>query len=418
MAAVRALGEIRATLGRLYSAKEIGPGCSSAIQLAVECVDRQADPSTLLSRLPEDPDPLSLPASPICLGCPRPALPGLLSVPESGLQDPLFHSSPQLYARYSTEVKRRAFQLLFHVRGSYRRVSDFVEELGISVHYGTLLRWVKKAGEEYIDMLRLQGRIVAATVIIDEKWVKIRDRWHYVFIATDATADDLLHLDLFKRNDKQAIKGFLLTLKALGIYPKVIVTDLLKGYASVIKEVFPEAYHHECILHAKRAARRIVYEYFPGEENKNIRKKLIKKLRWFFESESPKEVTSRFEKIQSLKTQYGEPVRPMIEMLAGYLPKFQEMLERPEIPKTSNTAERVIKELDSKYQNMCGFSSFHVASFMLKVFLVYYRSKKFASGRYQGKSPLEIKGLKLQFLSWTDYLFGHFFSELCQAGEP
>jgi putative transposase len=323
----------------------------------------------------------------------------------------------ELYARYSTEVKHMAFQLLFHVRGSYRRVTDFIAELGIPVHYGTLLRWVKKAGEEYIDMLRLQGRIVAATVIIDEKWVKIRDRWHYVFIATDATADDLLHLDLFKRNDKQAIKCFLLTLKALGIYPNVIVTDLFKGYASVIKDVFPEAYHHECILHAERAARRMVSEYFPGEENKNIRKEFIKKLRWFFESESPEEVTSRFEKMQSLQTHYGEPVRPLIEMLAGYLPKFQGMLERPEIPKTSNTAERVIKELDSKYQNMGGFSSFHVASFMLKVFLVYYRSKKFASGRYQGKSPLQIKGLKLQVLSWTDYLFGHFFSTLCQAGD-
>lgn len=320
----------------------------------------------------------------------------------------------ELYARYTTGAKRLTFKLLFHVRGSYRRVADFIGELGLAVHPTTIMRWVKKAGEEYTDMLRLQRRLGAETVIIDEKWVKVRDLWHFVFMATDAVADDLLHLELFKRNDQQAIKCFLLSLKALGIHPKVIVTDLLKAYAGVIAEVFPEAYHHECITHAKRAARTLVRQYFAGDEYQSIRKKLIKKLRRFFQSASVEELMRRFQEIQSLPRQYGEAVQPMIEMLAGYLPKFKTMLQRPDIPRTNNTVERVIKELDSKYQNTYGFSSFHVAAFTLKVFLVYYRYKKYASGRYRGQSPIQIKGLKLKTLSWTEYLFGH-FSQLCQG---
>ena len=98
----------------------------------------------------------------------------------------------------------------------------------------------------------------------------------------------------------------------------------------------------------------------------------------------------------------------MLKLLERYMPKFIYSLEHPEIPKTSNGAERVIKELALKYQNMLGYSSFYVAQFMLKVFVIYYRMKKFSSGRFKGKSPVEVKELSLKKLKWTDILFAHF----------
>ncbi len=314
----------------------------------------------------------------------------------------------ELYAHANTKLKEKAFGLLFHVRGTYRRVSDYLKSINIPVNFTTLMRWVKKAGEEYIDTLKLQDKIFAQTICIDEKWVKIRNLWRYVFVAVDNLADDLLDAELHLNNGIKEIKLFLLKLKSMGIYPKVIITDLLKGYGKIIKEIFPLAYHHECILHAGRAARRLVYKYFQGEVYKELRKKLIKKICWFFKSEDKSTVNKRWKKLQLLKDKYGQAIIPMLKLLERYKPKFIYSLEHPEIPKTSNGAERVIKELNTKYQNMFGFSSFYVAQFMLKVFVIYYRMKKFSSGRFKGNSPVEVKNLLLGKSKWTDILFAHF----------
>lgn len=314
----------------------------------------------------------------------------------------------ELYAHVNTKLKEQVFELLFHVRGSYRRVSDYLKSINIPVNFVTLMRWVKKAGEEYIDTLKLQSRIFADTICVDEKWIKVRNLWRYVFVAVDNLADDLLDAELYLNNGKNEIRLFLLKLKSMGIYPKVIITDLLNGYGKIIKEVFPLAYHHECILHAGRAARRLVYKYFQREINKKLRKKLIKKIGWFFKSTDKSTVNKRWKKLQLFKDKYGQAIIPMLKLLERYMPKFIYSLEHPEMPKTSNGAERVIKELALKYQNMLGYSSFYVAQFMLKVFVIYYRMKKFSSGRFKGHSPVEVKKLSLRKLKWTDILFAHF----------
>ncbi len=83
---------------------------------------------------------------------------------------------------------------------------------------------------------------------IDEKWIKVRGKWNYVFTAVGAQASDLLAIDLFHHKDRQAMKSFLLQVKVMGFRPKSITTDLLLGYEGVVAEVFPDCIYQQCAL--------------------------------------------------------------------------------------------------------------------------------------------------------------------------
>ncbi len=93
------------------------------------------------------------------------------------------------------------------------------------------MRWVKKAGEECVRALDLCTREDwGQPLCVDEKWVKVRGKWNYVFTAVGAKLSDLLAIDLFHHKDREAMKTFLLQVKAMGFRPQSITTDLLLGY--------------------------------------------------------------------------------------------------------------------------------------------------------------------------------------------
>ena len=51
--------------------------------------------------------------------------------------------------------KKKVFRWIFHLRGTLSRVLDELLENGIKVSLTTVLRWVKKAGEESVDTLKI-----------------------------------------------------------------------------------------------------------------------------------------------------------------------------------------------------------------------------------------------------------------------
>ena len=105
---------------------------------------------------------------------------------------------------------------LFHLRGSLGRVCDELTEHGIRVVLTTVLRWLKKAGEECVQTHRLCGEDWKQPLCIDEKWIKIRSRWNYVFTAVGTKVTDLLSIDLFhdKGTDTHLFRLLLINLLA------------------------------------------------------------------------------------------------------------------------------------------------------------------------------------------------------------
>jgi transposase-like protein/transposase len=311
----------------------------------------------------------------------------------------------ELYARVHREVKKMTLRWIFHLRGSLSRVRDELSEHGIEVALTTVLRWLKKAGEECVNTLRLFDQDDwEQSLCIDEKWIKVRSKWNYVFTAVGTKVTDLLAMELFFHKDKQAMKTFLYMLKALGFSPKSVVTDLLMGYETIVKEVFPDCIYHQCVLHAGRDARRIVRISLPNDVEGEWKKRLTKRIRTLFQSKKIKQVKKRYFKIMKLRDRAPAAVSGVFDMLQKYYPKLCQSVLRKDIPKTTNPVERAIAEFEERYQLTKGFTSFYHAQFFIKAYQIYYRLRKISFGRFCGKSRLELKGNPLGKLSYADYL--------------
>ena len=311
----------------------------------------------------------------------------------------------ELYSRVHREVKKMVLRWSFHLRGSLSRVRDELMEHEIKVSLTTVLRWLKKAGEECVNVLSLfKQEDFQQPLCIDEKWIKIRDKWCYVFTAVGTKVTDLLAVELFFHKDKYAIKTFLYQLKAFGFYPKSITTDLLMGYGTVVKEVFPDCIYQQCVLHAGRDAKRIVRLSLPEKKDEEWKKKLTKRIRSLFKSKKIRQVKKRYFKIMKLKEQAPDSVSGVFDMLAKYYPKLCLSVLDKDIPKTTNPVERAIGEFEERYQLTKGFTSFYYAQFFIRAYQIHYRLRKISFGRFRGKSRLELKRNPVGKLSFADFL--------------
>lgn len=311
----------------------------------------------------------------------------------------------ELYSRVHREVKKMVLRWTFHLRGSLSRVRDELIEHEIKVSLTTVLRWIKKAGEESVNVLTLfKEEDFKQPLCIDEKWIKVRNKWCYVFTAVGTKVTDLLSVELFFHKGKYAIKTFLYQLKALGFHPESITTDLLMGYGKIVKEVFPDCIYQQCVLHARRDAARIVRLSLPAKKDEEWKKKLNKRIRTLFKSNKIRQVKKRYFKIMRLKEQAPKSVSGVFDMLKRYYPKLCLSVMYKDIPKTTNPVERAIGEFEERYQLTKGFTSFYYAQFFIKAYQIYYRLRKISFGRFKGKSRLELKGNPLGKLSYTDFL--------------
>jgi len=128
-----------------------------------------------------------------------------------------------------------------------------------SLHYGVLYCVLRLSISAHIHF--------SGVLSLDEKWVKIpksftkeqRDggkKWRYVFFAVDALTGDILHIDVFDSSKADNIRVFLAAIRAKGIKPKVLVTDMLAAYDNAIRETFGNrVVHHYCLFHHLQAVR-------------------------------------------------------------------------------------------------------------------------------------------------------------------
>ncbi len=83
-------------------------------------------------------------------------------------------------------------------RLSYRDLVEIMAERGIQIAHTTILRWVRWYVLEYEKRWNRLARPVGTSWRVDETYVSIRGRWHYLYRAGDKhgkTVDFLLRHD-------------------------------------------------------------------------------------------------------------------------------------------------------------------------------------------------------------------------------
>src|SRR5215467_12431925 len=105
-------------------------------------------------------------------------------------------------------------------------------ERGITVSQEAVRQWCRQCGQEYANRLRRRRPQPGDTWPLDEVFLTMNGKRHYLWRAVDQD-DHVLDILVQSRRNKQAAKKFFKKLlKGLQYVPRVIITDKLKSYAA------------------------------------------------------------------------------------------------------------------------------------------------------------------------------------------
>src|SRR6267142_3408517 len=103
--------------------------------------------------------------------------------------------------------------------------------------------WCLKFGQTYANSLRHKSPRPGDRWHLDEVFLKINGRQHYLWRAVDHYGD-VLDVLVQSRRDKKAAKKFLRKLlKGLQYVPRAIITDKLKSCSAAKAEILPSVKH-------------------------------------------------------------------------------------------------------------------------------------------------------------------------------
>src|SRR5260370_1221746 len=148
--------------------------------------------------------------------------------------DSLYHRH-----RFPVEIISHSVWLYFCFALSFRDVEEMLAMRGVSLTYETVREWCLKFGQSYANCLRRRAPRPGDRWHLDEVFLKINGRIHYLWRAVDQDGEVLDILVQSRRDKKVAKKFFRKLLKGLRYVPRVIIPDKLKSYSTAKAEVMP-----------------------------------------------------------------------------------------------------------------------------------------------------------------------------------
>jgi putative transposase len=156
-------------------------------------------------------------------------------------------SSPPSYKgyRFPAEIISHAIWLYYRFSLSYRDVEQLLAERGIVLTYETVRQWCRAFGQHYANQLRRRRARTGDKWHLDEVFLKINGRQHYLWRAVDQQGNVLDILVQSRRNKRAAKKFFRKLLKGCQYVPRVLITDKLGSYAAAKQELLPSVEHRQ-----------------------------------------------------------------------------------------------------------------------------------------------------------------------------
>jgi putative transposase len=147
--------------------------------------------------------------------------------------------------RFPGEIISHGVWLSYRFTLSYRDGQELLFERGIDVTYEAIRQWCRKFGQDYANQLRRRRPRPGDKWYLDEVFLTIHGKRHYLWRAVDQDDNVLDILVQSRRNKKAAKKFFKKLLKGLCYVPRVLITDKLKSYAAAKREVMPGVAHRQ-----------------------------------------------------------------------------------------------------------------------------------------------------------------------------
>jgi putative transposase len=145
--------------------------------------------------------------------------------------------------RFPPDIISYAVWLYYRFNLSHRDIEDLLAERGITVSPESIRLWCIKFGALYARRLKRKHRGYGDTVYIDEVFVKINGKQHYLWRAVDQDGE-VVDVYLQTTRDGTAAKRFFRRLlRSCGGAPRKVVTDKLRSYGVAHRELIPESTH-------------------------------------------------------------------------------------------------------------------------------------------------------------------------------
>ena len=150
-----------------------------------------------------------------------------------------------MYKQYRYPVEIIQYSVWFYNRFnlSQRDIEDLFAEHGILVSYESIRLWCNKFGPKYANRLKRKHQGYGDTFFIDEVFVKIGGKQHYLWRAVDQDGE-VIDVFLQKRRDGAAAKRFFKrNLEKHRREPRKITTDKFRSYGVAHRELIPNTIH-------------------------------------------------------------------------------------------------------------------------------------------------------------------------------
>ncbi len=156
-------------------------------------------------------------------------------------------TSPVSYKgfRFPAEIISHAVWLYHRFSLSFRDVEELLYERGVTVTYETVRQWCRKFGQAYANQLRHRRPRPGDKWHLDEVFLKINGKRHYLWSAVDQEGNVLDILMQSRRNKGAAKKFFRKLLKGCEYVPRVIITDKLASYGAARRVVLSGVEHRQ-----------------------------------------------------------------------------------------------------------------------------------------------------------------------------
>lgn len=147
--------------------------------------------------------------------------------------------------RLPAEIINQAVWLYHCSSLSLCEVEPILAAHGIVVSYESIREWSLRFGRTYAKTLKRRRPKPGDKWFLDEVFVRIQGKLHYLWRAVDQHGNVLDVLVQSRRNKKAAKRFLRKLLKGLRYVPRVIVTDKLGSYGAAKREILPSVEHRQ-----------------------------------------------------------------------------------------------------------------------------------------------------------------------------
>jgi putative transposase len=156
-------------------------------------------------------------------------------------------AAPERYKhhRFPGEIISHGVWLYYRFTLSYRDVQELLFERGIDVTHEAIRQWGLKLGQDYANRLKRRRPRPGDTWYLDEVFLTINGKRHYLWRAVDQDDNVLDILGQSRRNKQAAKQVFRKLLKGLQYVPRVIITNKLKSYGAAQREILRGVEHRQ-----------------------------------------------------------------------------------------------------------------------------------------------------------------------------